>query len=69
MPTTIIAKKVRHARAIERDQIRVARRPAVRLHPVLHAALRDLADIEGYGLDRFVTVLVNEALERRLSGH
>jgi CopG-like RHH_1 or ribbon-helix-helix domain, RHH_5 len=44
-------------------------RGALVLSPELRAALRELATAEGLTLSALVSVLVNEALDRRLAEH
>jgi hypothetical protein len=62
--TTAAYRIEHHPNATEVE--RTHRRRAPLLSPTLAKALRDLAESEGLPLATFVSVLINEALTRRL---
>jgi hypothetical protein len=67
--TSITARRVRLAAAIQREQFRPIPKPSRRdltLAPDLRAALRGLAEAEGINVNTLVVLLIREGLDHRL---
>jgi hypothetical protein len=48
-------------------QVSKCQRPNLTIHPDLLRALRELAEVEEYPLNCLVTILIRDALDRRLN--